>query len=914
MNILAGIDGGGTRTRLALARADGTVIGRAEGGCCSFAELGVPGATEAYRSLWQAASADAGQAPRPADALFIGSGSILSAADEQTCEAIAVSAGLARDGTVLARNDAWAALAGGLRGRPGILLIAGTGCACLGRNSAGETWRAAGWGHLLHDGGSAYALGLGAMIAATRAADRRGPATMLLPPVMRALELGNITDIYRRVHHDGVSRALVASLGPAVVEAAGQGDAVARGLLETGAAELVEAIVTVARQLRLPTPTLALTGGLIENARSYRERLLERLAAALPGFAVADDGLEPVWGSILLAYDQLHGTPPSAEFTANLALGRQRRPVPEVKPSRYDKFPVVPVPDAADACVTGWDAIVERLRQTIARQGAPRTVLVVECYPGVDVEAVRQELERRLRPVLTLRAAEAMLSPAKVDALVEPFLGGDDPVFGFLSDLTLPQFFADERVQESRSAIGRIEAGLVLVIGCGARLLHDGDLLVYADLARWEAQLRFRRNVTGNLGVANQTLAAGLKYKRAFFVDWRVADRWKRPLIARWDFVLDTHEADRPKLADGPAVRRGLDHAVTRPFRVVPFFDPAPWGGQWMKDVCGLDAGAPNYGWCFDCVPEENSLLLGFGDKTLELPSLNVVFARPRALLGDAVFARFGDEFPIRFDLLDTMGGGNLSFQVHPLPDYIRQRFGMPYTQDESYYLLDARPGAGVFLGLREGVDRTAMLRDLELAQTDGVPFPADAYANRFPAKKHDHFLIPAGTVHCSGANSMVLEISATPYIFTFKLWDWGRLGLDGRPRPIHLTHGAANIRWDRTAEWASRQLVNRVEPLGAGEGWREERTGLHELEFIETRRHWFTQTVPHDTGGGVNVLNLVEGAEAVIESPDGAFEPFVLHYAETVIIPAAVGRYTIRQTSASSGGELATLKAFVRT
>ena len=92
-----------------------------------------------------------------------------------------------------------------------------------------------------------------------------------------------------------------------------------------------------------------------------------------------------------------------------------------------------------------------------------------------------------------------------------------------------------------------------------------------------------------------------------------------------------------------------------------------------------------------------------------------------------------------------------------------------------------------------------AMACDLRTAQDGGAPFPAEKYANQFPAKKHDHFLIPAGTVHCSGAESMVLEISATPYIFTFKLWDWGRLGLDGKPRPIHLEHGLAKIQWNRT-------------------------------------------------------------------------------------------------------------------
>jgi mannose-6-phosphate isomerase class I len=290
------------------------------------------------------------------------------------------------------------------------------------------------------------------------------------------------------------------------------------------------------------------------------------------------------------------------------------------------------------------------------------------------------------------------------------------------------------------------------------------------------------------------------------------------------------------------------------------------------------------------------------------------VFHQPRALLGEAVHARFGDEFPIRFDFLDTMGGGNLSFQVHPLTEYIQQHFGMHYTQDESYYMLDAGPGASVYLGVREGIDPAEVARDLATAQAGGAHFPADKYANRFPAKKHDHFLIPAGTVHCSGAESMVLEISATPYIFTFKMWDWGRLGLDGKPRPIHLEHGLANVQWDRDTAWARRHLVNHFEALSQGSRWREERTGLHEREFIETRRHWFTGPVPHHTRGGVNVLNLVEGEEAIVESPSGAFDPVVVHYAETFIVPAAVGEYVIRPHGVSADKEHATMKAFVRT
>jgi mannose-6-phosphate isomerase class I len=585
-----------------------------------------------------------------------------------------------------------------------------------------------------------------------------------------------------------------------------------------------------------------------------------------------------------------------------------------MKEPNYDKFPCIPMRESEDVCVSGWEAIASKLRQAVERRRSRKTVLVLECYTGVDEVQVMAELKERLAPALMLHAASAMLPANAIDCLVHPFLGGNDPVFGYLTGLTLPQLFDDGKIAQLRSQVESLSEGVAIIVGCGARLIAKGDVLIYADLARWEAQLRFRRNESSNLGVENRMLAASQQYKRAFFVDWRVCDRWKRPLIAQWDLVLDTNNSRVPKLAEGEAVRRGLRAASTRPFRVVPFFDPAPWGGQWMKEVCNLDRSTANYGWCFDCVPEENSLLLDFGKDRFELPSIDLVFYQPRALLGDAVHARFGDEFPIRFDFLDTMGGGNLSFQVHPLTEYIQQHFGMHYTQDESYYMLEAGADASVYLGLRKGIDVKAMMDDLKIAQVGGAAFPADQYANKWPAKKHDHFLIPAGTVHCSGANGMVLEISATPYIFTFKLWDWSRLGLDGKPRPIHLDHGAANIQTDRTTDWVKKNLINCIQPLSSGDGWRQESTGLHEREFIETRRHWFRKTVPHHTRDGVNVLNLVEGDEALVESPSGDFEPFIVHWAETFIVPAAVGPYTIRPHGSAIGKQCATMKAFVRT
>ncbi len=578
--------------------------------------------------------------------------------------------------------------------------------------------------------------------------------------------------------------------------------------------------------------------------------------------------------------------------------------------SNYDKYPLVRVSDSQDGCETGWDAIGRRLKASV-RPG--RFVICVECYPGCFEKDIEKQLTNALKPQIVLRAGECYLPEAAIQALCARDLG-DDPVFAFMGKYKLSEFLDGRELEKQRSRLQEA-SGLVLVIGTGATLIAEQwDLLVYCDMARWEIQQRQRAGEVTNLGLQNYSERPQAKYKRAYFVDWRVADRLKKKLLLKVDFLLDTNQRDAPKMITGEQHLEGLKKAAHRPFRVVPFFDPGPWGGQWMKEVCDLPREAENYAWCFDCVPEENSLLLGFGDITIEIPSINLVFRHPRELLGEAVHARFGTEFPIRFDFLDTMEGGNLSFQVHPVTEYIQQQFGIHYTQDESYYLLDAGEGACVYLGLKANIDRKQMMDDLLQAQEGTIQFDADKYVNRFPASKHDHFLIPAGTPHCSGKNSMVLEISATPYIFTFKMWDWGRLGLDGTPRPIHLQHGFRNIQWDRTTPWVEKNLIDVVDSVAKGNGWQEERTGLHEAEFIETRRHWFTDPVHHSTNCGVNVLNLCEGREAVVESPTGQFPPFVVHYAETFIIPAAVGDYVIRPYGPSEGHRCATIKAYVRT
>lgn len=556
--------------------------------------------------------------------------------------------------------------------------------------------------------------------------------------------------------------------------------------------------------------------------------------------------------------------------------------------AKYDLYPEIKV-DQYSGAWRGYPQIAEEIKKYRKKK---KTVIAIESYIGVHNEEIKTNLVDALCPEFVVFADDLAFDGDTITKMVKRNLT-DDRVFGVMSHQTLDEFYDQQKLTEARKEVEEAE-GLTVVYGTGASLVAKPDILIYADLARWECQCRYRAGET-NWKVSNAQEDPLKKNKRGYFFEWRICDRRKEELYDQIDFLLDTNTPDDPKMVSEDDYRYGLSLAVRQPFRLVPYFDASVWGGQWMKEKFCLDPNADNFGWAFDGVPEENSLYLRYGDVRIEVPALNLVRQYPNELLGAKVHSRFGKEFPIRFDFLDTMEGGNLSLQVHPLTEYIQEQFGMHYTQDESYYILDAKEDAAVYLGVKEDVNMEDMVEDLKKAQAEGqYRFPDEKYVNCFPAKKHDHFLIPAGTVHCGGSNVVVLEISATPYIFTFKLWDWGRIGLDGRPRPVHIDHGKKNIQLDRTTEWVKENLINHVQVLEETESYKEERTGLHELEFIETRRHWFQDSIVLETKGSVNMLNLVEGDAAVIESMDGSFVPYEVHYGETFIVPAQIKKYKI--------------------
>jgi mannose-6-phosphate isomerase class I len=552
----------------------------------------------------------------------------------------------------------------------------------------------------------------------------------------------------------------------------------------------------------------------------------------------------------------------------------------------YDPEPRYPL--VGGEVQAGW----EPLAAEVARRH-PR-VLAIDGPAALPWERIEAPLGSALQ-ARTLDVRSAMAPWGEIQRRTASAELPGDPVFarafeGSLSDLfnELPSLTPTN--------------GLTVLFGPGSALV-DHDLLWYADLPKRLALDAVQRGQAGNVG---QPPGEPGSERRLLFVDWPMLDRHKRELAGHLDRYIDLSDPEAPRSIEGSALRRSLAALAVRPFRTRPTFLPGPWGGQWLRRVLGVETDAPNLAWSYELITPESGLLLGDSEPA-EVGFELLMAEHAQRVLGTEVAERFGQSFPIRFDYLDTLDGGHLSIQCHPSETYMRETFGLPYTQHETYYVMVTTPGAKIFLGLREDVDLLAFEADAELAEQPGEEFEPERYLQTQPAKQHRLYLIPAGTPHASGAGNVVLEISATPYLYTLRFYDWLRQDLDGSLRPVHLRHAFSNLDLRRRGN-SVHELMPEPSVIRNGSGWRELALGRSPELFFAVHRLDFEDEVADDTDGRFHALNLAAGDEIEVETATGAVHP--LSYAETIVIPAAVGEYRLRRTRS---GPCKVVKAFVR-
>lgn len=548
----------------------------------------------------------------------------------------------------------------------------------------------------------------------------------------------------------------------------------------------------------------------------------------------------------------------------------------------YNVYPVFPL--GSDKIFNGY----ESLAQWIVEQ---RTV-VIDGYAGIAWDVIEEQLNTYAKnknlTISWIKTSAYLKAEKDIDIIIKPFLGEEDSVWGTKCTLELKDFY---KITDLASQIPNDKYSINIVIGTGAALINWDAPVIYVDLPKNELQYRMRAGTVTNLGTSRLSLAY-LMYKRCYFVDWVVLNNHKKAILDRIAIVADGQWVDDLNWMFGADLFAGLSKLGHSPIRVRPWFEPGVWGGQWMKQhIPNINKDELNYAWSFELIVPENGLVFESDQNLLEVSFDFLMFAQNRHILGKHA-DKFGDEFPIRFDFLDTYDGGNLSIQCHPRLKYIQDVFGENITQDETYYILDCKENAKVYLGFQENIDPNTFHDTLVNSQKNNIEIKMEDFVQAHTARKHDLFLIPNGTIHSAGADNLVLEISATPYIFTFKMYDWLRLDLDGNPRPINIDHAFKNLDFERKGSKVYCELISKPTMVDQGDGWQIVHLPTHSEHFYDVHRIEFDKVISIDTENSCHVLMLVEGDAILVQTEDGTQKIFA--YAETFVIPAAAKKYLI--------------------
>lgn len=494
-------------------------------------------------------------------------------------------------------------------------------------------------------------------------------------------------------------------------------------------------------------------------------------------------------------------------------------------------------------------------------------------------------------------------TPDALATLFAPYLPMDrdlDPelIFGKLFDQDYDALLDETKVGSFLSGIAAADRPTLLYgLGSAAPSLRGAAArIMFADVTPKDAALRVFDGYEPLGGARGDELEEIVR--RSFFIDLEIATYHRAALITAGlvdDYILDSGAGFQ--VTPWQDVAAALAELVQGPFRAKPVYVEGVWGGQFIKQLRGIpDELVDKVAWSFDLIPTEASVLVRSGETQLDVPFMTIMDAVGRDIVGDVLLRRFSGRFPARFNYDDTWhSSGNLSIQVHPSDQMIQELHGDIAAQNEAYYVVLAGHGAKTYVGFSG--DGHEFMELARASERDGSVVPYEDYIYGIDSTPGRQFFLPHGTVHASGRNQLVLELGTiTTSAYTYKLYDYVRPDITGKPRPIHTRLGEQALAFDRDPAWVDEHVAFPARQVAEGAGWTDYLVGRQDDMIIEAHRVDIAAggTYLADNETGFTVITLVDGESALIQAPGGTGRQYRARYLDVVLVPASMPAFEV--------------------
>lgn len=409
---------------------------------------------------------------------------------------------------------------------------------------------------------------------------------------------------------------------------------------------------------------------------------------------------------------------------------------------------------------------------------------------------------------------------------------------------------------------------------------------MFANLTRTNALLSSKWALNkGN----TQTISPNIFY---YFI-FPLMERYQKKIYKNLDYYIDIKKNNSLLILSKRLLEKIIDSISQQPIKLKPIYEPGVWGGQWL--VKNRKLKLKNCAIGIELISQEQSILVKVKEFVLELPFNLLMNLKGEKILGEKNVKKYNNYFPVRIAYDDTFRnkGDNLSIQIHPNKSYMSKNFNEPLGQAEMYYITDTLPNSKIYLGFKEKINSEKFINDVIFSSKFNKKIDYEKYINIEFSKKGNLYLIPPGTVHASGSNNFVLEISNTPYRYTFKIYDYCRKNLDGKNRKLSINHAFNVLKFNRKRSWIKKNCCPKPKLIKNLHNSKEFLLSNNSNFTFNVHRVHFSKYYFDKPKDSMHILNLVEGTRVKLVSIKNNFVSYLGH-SETLLIPKCFGKYKI--------------------